>query len=281
MLKKALKWLMIITVALAVLVGGRVVYILWKYEEFKTPVFETQAPDLPVFNQKVQVLVFSKTNSYRHLEGIPAAESMFEAFAEKNKWDLYITENAAIHNAEQLAQFDVIIWNSVTGDVLTADQKQAFQIYMEQGGKFLGLHGTGGNPDHPWSWLSDTLIKGRFSGHPLFPQFRDATLITEDRTHPVTSHMPERKPWHEEWYSYSDNPRENRVSVFSGVDETEYDVSAELKMGKDHPLIWHHRVGKGTVFYSSLGHLAEAYDDQDYRLMMEKAVFWLLDQDKK
>ncbi|WP_281645967.1 ThuA domain-containing protein [Parendozoicomonas sp. Alg238-R29] len=278
MIKTIAYKLLIVLGLLALTAALFVVYQLWKYELFKTPVYETEAPQLPAFEQDVQVLMFSKTNSYRHLEAIPAAEKLFDEFANSNGWDLYITENAAVHNPELLSHFDLIIWNNVTGDVLTQNQRVTLQSYMEKGGKFLGLHGTGGNEEYEWQWVPDNLIRAQFTGHPVFPQFRDATLITEDLIHPATAHMPKTKLWYEEWYSFEKSPRGYGADILITVDETEYQVPEKLKMGRDHPLVWHHKVGKGTVFYSALGHRAEAYQDKDYRALLGSASLWLLQQ---
>ncbi|CAM3427140.1 ThuA domain-containing protein [Parendozoicomonas haliclonae] len=273
---KTIKWSLGVLALLAVLVGGYVLYELWRYEVFKTPVYETAAPELPELKDTVKVLVFSKTNNFRHLEAIPAAEKLLQSFAEKNEWDIFITENGAVHNPEQLKQFDIVVWNNVTGDVLLDDQRKALRSYMEAGGKFLGLHGTGGNPEYKWGWFPEQMIKARFTAHPMFPQFRDAHLIVEDRKHPATRHMPERVAWNEEWYSFEDNPRNNGANILIRVDEEEYDVPEALKMGADHPLVWHHTVGGGKVFYTALGHQAEAYDDPLYQTFLENAMHWLL-----
>ncbi len=36
-------------------------------------------------------------------------------------------------------------------------------------------------------------------------------------------------------------------------------------------------VGEGRVFYSALGHCAEAYADENYRELLKQACLWLLD----
>lgn len=262
------------TVAIAAYVG----FNLWQHEVFKNPVYETEPPTLAPSSHKTRVLVFSKTNSYRHLEAIPAAEVMFQSWSKKHSWDVFITENAAIHQPELLAQFDLIVWNNVTGDVLTSEQRSALKSHLQRGGKFLGLHGSGGNEEYQWPWFPEQLIKAQFIGHPMFPQFRDGILKLDDGSHMATAHMPASKLWHEEWYSFEASPRAQGVNVLLSVDEQSYDVPNDLSMGKDHPLVWHHKVEEGTVFYSSLGHLAEAYQDEDYRKLLEQASLWLLKQ---
>ena len=79
----------------------------------------------------------------------------------------------------------------------------------------------------------------------------------------------------EEWYSFAESPRD-RVTVLATVDEAEYEVKDEIAMGEDHPVIWHHKVGEGTVFYSALGHQASAYDEPEHQAMLEGAMVWLL-----
>ena len=48
-------------------------------------------------------------------------------------------------------------------------------------------------------------------------------------------------------------------------------------MGADHPMVWWHRVGKGRVFYSALGHTPESYSELDFRAFIQGAISWGLD----
>ena len=248
-------------------------YMQVKY--FPDPSYDTVAPELPAFSGQTQVLVFSKTNGFRHLEGLPAGNALLEKLAKKNGWDVFLTENAAIHNAEDLAKFDLLVWANVSGDVLTTEQREAFKSYIETGGSVLALHATGGDPEYQWDWHPQEFIRAQFSGHPMFPQFRTATVTVEDRTHPSTRHLPEGWEMEEEWYSFETTPRA-RVQVLVSVDETQYDIPDYLAMGEDHPLIWHHSVGQGRVYYSALGHQAKAYDDPLYQTLLEEAMRWLI-----
>ncbi len=49
-------------------------------------------------------------------------------------------------NQEQLVKFRVVVWNNTSGDTLTEDQRAAFKSWMENGGSFVGTHGSGGDP---------------------------------------------------------------------------------------------------------------------------------------
>src|SRR5262245_49230827 len=92
------------------------------------------------------ILVFSKTNGFRHNETIPAASAALEAIAREHGWGIFFTENGAVFNHDSLTRFAATVWNNTSGDVLTADQKEAFRDYIENGGGFVGLHCAGGDP---------------------------------------------------------------------------------------------------------------------------------------
>ena len=269
-------WFIGLVLAICVGIGVMAGLAYKEYAElFPEPTYDQVAPELPQFSSDTRVLIFSKTNGFRHVEAIPAARTLFESIAAKNGWDSFFTENAAVHNSDHLSQFDLVVWSQVSGDVLTAPQREAFKSYVEEGGAVLAIHGSGGDPAYSWDWHPQELIRAQFTGHPMFPQFREATIHVEDSEHPAMVALPEQWLRTEEWYSFADSPRD-RVNVLASVDETEYDIKPEIAMGEDHPLIWHHRVGEGTVFYSALGHQASAYDEPEHQGMLEGAMGWLL-----
>lgn len=248
-----------------------------KYRYFPQASYDTVPPELPEFQGGPRVLVFSKTNGYRHLEAIPAANALLQRLAQKNGWNVFVTENAAVHNRDDLGQFDLLVWANVSGDVLTTGQREVFQGYIETGGSVLALHATGGDPSYEWDWHPREFIRAQFIGHPMFPQFRSAPITVENRDHPSTRHLPPQWVTEEEWYSFEQSPRP-RVEVLATVDEAEYEVPDRLAMGADHPVIWFHRLGAGTVYYSALGHQAKAYDDPAYQQLLEEAMRWLLER---
>lgn len=242
------------------------------------PVFETTPPALPAdLGPRPRILNFSKTNGFRHSEAIVAATASVEAIAQAKGWTVYTTENGAVFNDEQLAQFDVIFGNNCTGDNWTEDQRAAFKRFIENGGGFVGVHGAAGTRFAYWDWYQKELLKGQFIGHPMFPQFQTATMHFEDRTHPATEHFPAQWEHEDEWYSFSNNPREDGALVLATLDESTYEPKAmgdDLSMG-DHPIIWAHCLAdKGRVFYSALGHEAKTYKRPEHQQMLAGALSW-------
>lgn len=259
--------------------AGYAGYTLWRHEVFVPPDYDEAPLALPELVGEPRVLVFSKTNSFRHVDAIPAANAMFEDLSRAHGWTLFFTENAGVHTPENLARFALVIWNNVSGDVLTEAQRGAFQAYLEGGGRVLGMHATGGDPFYAWKWHPVEFIRAQFKAHPGLPQFQNAEVVVEDKDHPAMKHLPERWAFKDEWYSFVATPRE-RVNVLASLDESTYTPAlvgpfGDLRMG-DHPVIWHHSVGEGKVFYSALGHRAEAYADVHYREVLEQACLWLM-----
>jgi len=246
-------------------------------------VYETEPPVLPDDLPRPAILVFSKTNGFRHEEAIPAANAMLQEIARERGWGVYLTENGATFNPEQLARFDAVVFNNVSGDVFNAEQRQALRTYVEGGGGFLGIHGSGGDPKYDWPWYMQHLIGVQFIGHPMDPQFQEATLRIEGSQHPATRELPAEWVRTEEWYSFAASPRAKGYNILATLDESTYSpkgmMDQDLAMGADHPMIWWHCESRGRAFYSALGHRAEAYAEPLHRQMINGAIAWAARQD--
>jgi len=275
-MKKWIKRIALSLLAIALLGAGSTYLWLRSMGLYRTPVYDTQAPALPDLKHPA-VLVFTKTNGYIHAQAIPAVNTLFQELAREHGYSIYTTDNGAVINARDLKQFDVVIWNNNTGDVLTADQQQAFQSWLEHGGKWLGLHGASG--DHfQWRWFVDEVIGATFNAHTMTPPHPRAKLVFEQRNHPALAGLPESFWLTDELYSFSTPPRA-KVSVLATLDENTYMndqgwFADSLRMG-DHPIIWWRRVGRGIAVYSGIGHRAETYTIPEYRRFLDNTLQWL------
>jgi hypothetical protein len=240
--------------------------------------YDAVAPELPATLKDPAILVFSKTSGYRHKDAIRGANAAILSIANRNGWSAFFTENGAVFNREYLLRFKATVWNNTSGDVLNAEQREAFRSYMENGGGFVGIHGAGGDFRYAWRWYVETLIGAQFIGHTLFPQFPAATIRIENHEDPATRELPDRWSRSDEWYSFKPSPRANGVTVLATLDETTYRpkmVWKDIGMGSDHPVIWKHSVGKGRAFYSAIGHGASAYEEPNYVRVLQCAIAWV------
>jgi type 1 glutamine amidotransferase len=231
---------------------------------------------LPTRVRKPSVLVFSKVNGYRDVDAVNAAAAALRQMAADRGWTVVFTENGASMNPADLAHFSVVVWNNVSGDVLTVSQRRAFRTYVEAGGGFAAFHGSGGDPRYDWDWYADTLIGARFIGHPRSPQFQAASVLVEDPTNWVTQGLPSQWTMTEEWYSFKTSPRLSGARILAKLDESTYNATtgdSDLRMG-DHPIAWTRCVVNGRSFYSAIGHRPENYSEPHARLLLERGIAW-------
>ena len=278
MFKKVLLAVLVVIVVAA----GYVLYTLRSDGILRLPSYDTVAPTLPDMARPA-VLVLYKTNGYIHKEGLPAAQAMLAELATANGWHIYQTDNAATHNARDLARFDVVIWNNTSGDILTAEQRADFKAWLTSGGQWLGLHAAGGDPSYDWNWYVDTLLGAQFFGHTMSPQFQDADVLISNSDEPLTAHLP--SPWrveNEEWYAFKSNPRDTGATVLLAMDESSYDteeaIFPDASMPGEHPIAWTRKVGEGTIIYSAIGHMPHTYSLEKYREFITKSINLLLGQ---
>ena len=251
--------------------------------------YDTRAPALVVPAGHPRVLLFEKINGFRDVPSVNAAHAAFAAMAKDKHWALVTTENGAAFTPALLRKFDVVIWNNISGDVLTLGQRAAFKAWMEHGGGYVGVHGSAGDPVYFWDWYVDGLLGARFAGHPFPKQFQTARVHLDDAAHPVAAGLPAQWEMSEEWYSFKNNPRAAGAHVIATLDESTYEprfdrgaATQNLAMG-DHPIAWTRCIGtrgrRGHMFYSAIGHRPERYADAVYVQMLEQAVAWAASPD--
>jgi glucose/arabinose dehydrogenase len=212
-----------------------------------------------------KILVFSETAGFRH-GSIETGQARLQSIAGNNGWEIDLTEDSSNFNSANLAQYDVVVWLSTTGDVLTDTEQTAFESYIESGGGYVGIHAAS-DTEYDWPWYGD-LVGAYFLGHPAI---QDATLIVEDNTHASTDHLGATWDHNDEWYNFQSNPRTN-VNVVMSLDETSY-APGDGAMG-DHPISWYHSVGNGRAFYTGLGHTDAAFASTDFIQHIEGALSW-------
>lgn len=244
---------------------------------------EIEPPELAEELGKPAVLVFSKTNGFRHRDGIAGGLTALREIAQSRGWALYATENGAVFNQAQLAKFAAVVFLNTTGDTLNTQQEEAFIGWLESGGGWLGIHAAGDGSHSEWSWYVDNLIGASFTAHILGPQFQFARVKNERPGSPVLSGLPAEWLHEEEWYSWEHSPRDKGFTILLTVDESSYQPlqkvfgrERDLRMG-DHPVAWTHCVGEGKTLYSAMGHRAAAFSQPEHRRLLSNALTWLID----
>jgi len=208
-----------------------------------------------------KALVFSRTTGFRH-DSIPDGVAAIQKLGQDNNFAVDATEDDALFTDDTLAQYDVVVFVSTTGDPLgTQAEKDAFQRYIQNGGGFVGIHAAA-DSGYTWPWYGG-LVGAYFRSHPAIQRAR---IKVEDRAHPSMRSLPRRWTRTDEWYNYQANPR-GAVHVLATLDERSYDVGAD-GMGPDHPIIWCQDYDGGRSWYTGLGHTKESYTEPAFLMTL-------------
>ncbi|MFB6099408.1 MAG: ThuA domain-containing protein [Salinibacter sp.] len=214
-------------------------------------------------DDSLSVLVFSKTNGYRHA-AIPTGITALRELGAAHGLRIVATQDSTAFRSGRLSGIDVVVFLNTTGNVLGPRGQEALRTFVENGGGFVGVHAAS-DTEYDWNWYG-RLIGAYFDGHPAV---QEATVRVETRT-PSTRMLP--NPWirRDEWYDFRSNPRDE-VQVLLTLDESTYDGGT---MGDDHPIAWRHTVGDGRAWYTAGGHTHTAYRSRLFRQHLLGGLRW-------
>ncbi|MGW2614992.1 ThuA domain-containing protein [Streptomyces sp. NPDC001500] len=215
-----------------------------------------------------RLLVYTRTADYRH-DSLPAA---FAAVRALEEFAVDHTEDPSALE-DPLDGYAAVVFLSTSGEVLTPAGRERLAGYVEAGGGFAGVHAAACT-EYDWPFYGE-LLGARFARH---PEYQPGRAVVEDREHPATRSLPAVWRLTDEWYDFRSNPRP-RVRVLAVADESSYRGGG---MGADHPLVWCRDQGRGRVFYTALGHAADAYRDPDFLAHLRGGLMWAAgaEQDK-
>lgn len=216
-------------------------------------------------DQKQSVLIFSKTEGFRH-SSIPTGVKAMIQLADKEDIHSYHTENAHYFHPDSLESYDAAIFLNTTGDVLNDAQEEAFEQYIQNGGGFLGIHAAA-DTEYEWPWYGE-MVGAYFTSH---PEVQEAAIDVLDHSHPATSFLPEEWIRTDEWYNYKNISDD--IEVLMELDESTYEGGEN---GDFHPIAWYHNFDGGRVFYTGLGHTEEAYSDSSFLDHLRGALHYVI-----
>jgi type 1 glutamine amidotransferase len=189
----------------------------------------------------------------------------------KTGTDIATGEQFLAHN---LNYFDAIFFFGVREIDLSDQQKADLLSFVHDDGKgFVAAH-SASTAFFSWPAFGD-LLGGRFDEHPW--EITDAAVVVDDPDFPAMRGFPRRSVRREEFYQMKDFSRA-KVRVLAHIDPSTVDLHKPLvhRTDADFPVAWIHMYGKGRVFYSTLGHSVESWDDPALQQMYFNAIRWAL-----
>jgi type 1 glutamine amidotransferase len=229
------------------------------------------------------VLVVGQTKGFEHDSISAAMAAIYNMGQQSGLWDTemrtdteLLTKKDLGRNAKNLNYFDLLIFASTTGELdMDAAQKQDMLSFIHDDGKgFVGIHAA---LDTNYTWPEyGEMIGGWFDQHPWMTF--QAPIINEDPDFPAVRHFPKAFVKFDEIYQPKAWSRD-KVNVLLSLDPSKLDYSNNPRihrMDHDFPVAWSKMYGKGRVFYSTLGHTEESWEDPDIRKMYFEAIRWAL-----
>jgi type 1 glutamine amidotransferase len=227
------------------------------------------------------VLVIGQTKGFEHDSISAAMATIYNLGKESGLWDTemrtdteLLTKKDLGRNSKNLNYFDAVVFASTTGELDMDDsQKQDLISFVKEDGKgFVGVHAAL-DTNYKWPEYGE-MIGGWFDQHPWMTF--NAPIITEDPNFPAVRHFPHEFVKYDEIYQPKDWSRD-KVNVLLSLDASRLDYANNPRIHRqdhDFAVAWSKMYGKGRVFYSTLGHTEEAWDDPDIRKMYFEAIKW-------
>ncbi len=229
------------------------------------------------------ILVVSQTKGFQH-DSVPAAmASIWKWGHDTGLWEAYLRTDTELltkkklgNNSKTLDDFDAVVFANPTGEMDLSDQQKAdlLSFVREDGHGFVGVHASA-DANHKWEEYG-LLTGGWFDEHP-WGTF-EAPIVREDSDFPAVRHFPKAFVKRDEIYQLKNWSRDN-VNVLLRLDDTKLDYGNNPRIHRadhDFAVAYAKMYGKGRVFYSTLGHTNESWDDPDIQKMYFEAIRWAL-----
>ena len=216
-----------------------------------------------------RILVFSKTEGYRHASIAEGKKTLLELGA-THGFRVDTTENADFFVEDSLKHYSAIVFLNTTKDVLNHIHQADFERYIQSGGGFVGIHAAA-DTEYEWPWYGK-LVGAYFKSH---PKVQEAVVKIDDNSHPTTSHLPSAWKVTDEWYNYRNiNPS---LVVLASLDESSYEGGEN---GEKHPVVWYHEFDGGRSFYTGRGHTPESFQEPEFQQQLLSGIQYAIGENR-
>ncbi len=236
-----------------------------------------KAPAKP--KKKRKLLIFSKTNGFRHGSIATGAASITLLGRKTGAWDAVHTEDDRYFEADKLKQFDAVIMINTTGEIfkplkgewnklVKADRDAALKreevlkknlVDFVKSGR--GLAGTHSATDTYKKWKEyNDMMGGAFAGHPWH---QDVPVQNLNPKHPL-NRVFNGKGFNvkDEIYQFrNDTAKKGERKYLLALQDGWEGLNKRGANREDKfwPISWVDKYGEGRIFYCSLGHRNEIY----------------------
>lgn len=249
-----------------------------------------------------KVLVFTKSSGFQHdaikTDGQPGhgyAHAALKAYGLEHQIDFVESKDGSLFSPEYLAQFDAFVFYT-SGDLtkakgeprgdglppLSVEGKAALLAAVAGGKGFVGIHSAadtfhsfGRNSHVPERFDNDgdqadeyiKMLGGEFIRHGAQQKSK---LSVADPKFPGMAAVSEDITFLEEWYSLKNFSSDLHVLL---VQDPAGMVGPEYQRAP-YPSTWVRLHGKGRVFYTSMGHREDVWNNPSFRSVLFGGIEW-------
>ncbi len=226
-----------------------------------------------------KVLVVTATTGFRH-SSIATAENVIATLGETSGAYTVVdfvrggpdgkdnAEVAAKMTLAKLNEVDAVIFANTTGDLAIPD-KDGFIKWVEAGHALIGMHSCS-DTFHGYRPFIE-LVGGEFLTHGAQVQ---VDAYNQDPTHPATRHLGPIYTVFDEIYEFKSFERAKVHGLLT------LDKSPQTLAPGDFPVAWSKDVGRGKMFYTSLGHREDVWTSALYQQHILGGIQWALGLEK-
>jgi len=211
-----------------------------------------------------KLLVFWRCEGFFH-KSIPVGNKALELMGKKTgAYDVVITDDYSVFTPENLRQFDAVCLNNTTGlkfDLKeTPERCKALMDFVKSGKGIAGIHAA---TDNFKKWpQGEEMMGGKFTGHPWGSGGTWAVKIDEP-DHPLMKAFKGKGFKIKDEIYRTDPPLYSRSKQLVLMSLDMSDPATKSKASKptdaDTGISWVKTLGKGRIFYCSLGHNDSVY----------------------
>lgn len=216
---------------------------------------------------------YSDTTEPDHVDFAHDAVKFLAARAAQEHFTFEATTKWDDLNDQRLKDYQLIIW--LNESPTRAEQRDAFERYMQHGGAWLGFHAAGYNDKKTnWPWFVDFLGGSVFftNSWPPLP----AQIYLDDQSHAVTAGIPQNfESPANEWYLWKPDPRLNPyVHVLATFSSSNYPIGfKDVLTNGDLPVVWTNT--RFNMLYMNMGHGDKIFTSPTQNQLIDNAVNWL------
>jgi type 1 glutamine amidotransferase len=239
-----------------------------------------------------KVLFFTKSSGFPHSvitregEKLGMAERILTDLGKEHGFDVVASKDGRLFEPDQIGQWDAFVFET-TGDLTTeggdknppisADGEKAFYDAIRSGKGFMGMHcatdtfGHHGKrnkgADDPYIQMigAEFIIHG--AQQPSLIEIADPTFPgiakgfgASGRSFTIT----------DEWYALKNYADDLHVILIQGTEG----MKGHMYERPNFPITWARAFGKGRVFYTSMGHREDVWENPMYQALLLGALGW-------